>query len=614
MKKLLVIVLGLSLFSTQAFAFRDISQNSALHNMVENLVQRGLFEDKGFFRADEAVPAKFFWEVLIRDTGFNPVSATFDTPLPSNIAEDNELVPFLREAIRRGFIDSGQKFIEFKSMKRIEVIKLLVKTKGILPPKVLSSKFQKIVSGTPKKAQYLNEVEAALASQMLENKDVSPLKPYDEISRRDFIRWIYNWHENGELKNSELEVPEYKKTNTTQQYPYQKRSSTTTDTNENTTTKKKTPTIRIEEILNGAFSSSSNNLDLQVLNEVYRQIENKFKFTEKLDEAGKQKIINAGITAMVKGLEDKYSTYVEPKKSEAFIESIEGNFEGIGAYVEMVHDQFTITSPIIGSPAETAGIKAGDIVKKVDGVDITGMGTAEIIEKIKGKSGTKVTLDLIRVGRGLSITVARGKINIPSLTLKWQNSVPIIGMHQFSRDTGSKLQEMIKNEVLPKNPRGIVFDLRNNPGGFLTSAVSVGEVFLKKGAKIFNVEYKTGEQEYTASRTGELANFKKPMVFLQNKGSASASEILTAMIQDYGIGKIMGMPSLGKGTVQEIVSFSNGGNLKITIAKWISPKGRWINGKGVFPDEQVDDASEIQRKNEVDPQLDAAIQSVIRNK
>lgn len=606
MKKLLVIVIGLSLFTTQAFAFRDISPNSELHTMIEDLVQRNLFEDKGFFRADEEVPAKFFWEVLIRDTGFNPKSATFDTPLPSNISEDNDLASFLREAIRRGFIDSNQKFIEFKPLKRIEVIKLLVKTKGILPPKILSSKFQKIVSGTPKKAQYLNEVEAALASQILENKDISPLKPYDTISRRDFVRWVYNWHENGELKNSTLEVPEYQKTNN-QQYPYQKRRSTDTST-------KKTPKIRIEEILNRSFSGSTNNLDLQVLNEVFRQIENKFKFTEKLDEEGKQKIVNAGITAMVKGLEDKYSTYIEPKKSEEFIQSIEGNFEGIGAYVEMVNNQFTITAPIVGSPAEKAGIKAGDIVKKVDGVDITGLGTQEIIAKIKGEANTKVTLDVIRVGRGLSITVIRGKINIPSLTLKWQNSVPIIGMHQFSRDTGSKLREMIKNEVLPKNPRGIVFDLRNNPGGFLTAAVSVGEIFLEKGQKIFDVEYKTGGQVYKASRTGELANFKKPMIFLQNKGSASASEILTAMIQDYEIGKIMGMPSLGKGTVQEILTFSNGGNLKITIAKWISPKGRWINDKGVFPDEQIPDMTESQKKNKADPQLDAAIQSIIRNK
>lgn len=609
MKKLLAIVLGLFLFSSQTLAFRDISPNSELHTMVEDLVQRGLFEDKGFFRADEDVPAKFFWEVLIRDTGFDPVSATFDTPLPPNVSEDDDLAPFLREAIRRGFIDPNQKFVEFKPLKRIEVIKLLVKTKGILAPNVLSSKFQKIVSGTPPKAQYLNEVEAALASQILENKDVSPLNAYDTVSRRDFIRWIYNWHNNGELKNSNLETPEYKKSNS-QQYPYQKRRSTT-DTE--TESEKSAPMIRIEEILNQSFSSS-NNLDLQVLNEVFRQIQNKFKFTEKLDEEGTQKIINGAIAEMVKGLDDKYSTYIEPQKAEEFMENIEGKFEGIGAYVEMVNNQFTITSPIVGSPAEKAGIKAGDIVKKVNGEDISDLNIQEIINKIKGEANTQVTLDIIRLGRALTITVTRGKINIPSLTLKWKNSIPIIGMHQFSRDTGVKLQEMIKNEVLPKNPRGIIFDLRNNPGGFLTAAVSVGELFLEKGKKVFDVEYKTGSQAYKASRTGELANFEKPMIFLQNKGSASASEILTAMIQDYGIGEIMGMPSLGKGTVQEIITFTNGGNLKLTIAKWFSPKGRWINDKGVFPDDQVDDATETQKKNEVDPQLDAAIQSILGNR
>ena len=603
MRRLSILVLLFATFVSQAFAFRDIPKTSKTYPAIQNLVERKILEDKGFFRPDSSTPAILFWDILLQDAGFNPVSADFNTPLPENISEKHPLASVLREAIRRGFIDSNQKFIEFKPIKRIEAIKFLVKTKGILAPKRVSTKLKKLVSGIPPTAQYLNEVEAALASEILENKDLSPLRPYDPVSRRDFVRWIYNWHQNGELKNSELNPPAYKNPKE-QKYPYQKRN--------NSAKPKSTPSIKIEQLFGSIPSQNEGNLDLQVFSEVFNQISRKYKFIDELDDEKKSAIVNAAIAEMVKGLDDKYSSYIEPEKAKTFIESLEGEFEGIGAYVEMIDNKFTITAPIVGSPAEKAGLKAGDTVTKVDNEDITKLNISEAINKVRGPTGTKVSLSILRKGRSMVITVTRGKIDIPPLNLKWKNSIPIIGIHQFSRDTGSKLREMLTSEVLLKKPRGIIFDLRNNPGGFLTSAVAVGEIFLDKDTKIFEVEYKTGKQIYTASRKGELLNFGKPIVFLQNKGSASASEILTAMIQDYNIGKIIGTTSLGKGTVQEVLSFSNGGNLKLTIAKWLSPKSRWINEKGVIPDTLVEDATAEQKTHKIDPQLNTAIQEILR--
>ena len=221
-------------------------------------------------------------------------------------------------------------------------------------------------------------------------------------------------------------------------------------------------------------------------------------------------------------------------------------------------------------------------------------------------------LFILRGGRGQEITVTRGKVTIPSITVKWNKGIPVVGIHQFSRSTGQDLAKILNEEILKKDPKGIIFDLRNNPGGFLTSAVSVGSIFLEKGKKVFTVEYKKGKQEYVATRTGELANYNRPLVFLQNKGSASASEILTAMIQDYKIGTIMGNPSHGKGTVQEILSYQNGANFKLTIAKWLSPKNRWINEVGVQPDNELPALTDEQKKNKQDPQLNAAVRFVQR--
>ncbi len=599
-KLLTIFILNVFLSTNTTFAFRDVTERSSAYKSVNDLIERGIMEDGAFFRASDNMPLGYFWELVLRDRGFDTSMVDQSVELPPNISETDPLAPYLRELISEGVINGNKDFEKNASVRRIEAIKILIKSKNIVEPRHVSEMFRSKVKGVSPIAKYLNPVEAAYASQIIENKDIDKLRPYDLVTREELVRWIYNWHKNGEKKISSLGDPK-KDDSVYPQYPYEKRLNKTLRT-----PKEEKAKILIESL----FGMPAQNQELAVLNEVLNQINEKFKFQEKLDEKKKEDMLNKAVVKMVETLDDKYSIYVEPEKAKEFKDSLTGNFEGIGAYVEMVDKLFTITAPIKGSPAEEAGMNAGDVVTKVDDVDIAGMSVGDIIDKIKGPAGTAVKLSIKREEQLREITVIRGKITIPALKLEWKNGIPIVGMHQFSKDTGAQLERMLKLEVLPKNPKGIVFDLRNNPGGFLTAAVNVGAIFLEKDKEVFSAEYKDKKEIFKAKKDGVLANYDKPMVFLQNKGSASASEILTATIQDYGIGTIMGTKSLGKGTVQEIISFVNGGSLKLTVAKWLSPKGRWINEIGVLPDVEVADPTDEEKKNKVDHQLDSAIRKV----
>lgn len=585
-------------------AYRDVPSTSKLTPSLEKFIEMGVLEGNGFFRADSPVPATMFWQIIVADTGFDTDSATFETPAPAGVDPSSDEAQYLREAIRRGWLDVATPYNGLKNIKRSQAIKILVESKGIMPPKMVSSKFRNLSSGVSRLAKYYPHIEAAYASGMLKSHQVDPFNPNELLSRRDLLTWLQQWHDNGQNKISTLTPTA--QNNRNEEFPYQKRTTTSERRSGGSRGINITSTSRTTVNLNRS-------VDLQVWDAVIKQIETKYKFSEQLTDDKKSELINAGIAGLVEALDDKYSNYVTPDKSEAFIEGLEGEFDGIGAYVEMIDEKFTITSPIKGSPAEKAGLRAGDIVTHVDGEDIAGQSVKEIIEKVRGARGTEVKLTIYREFEGSKeVAVTRGHITIPALTLEFKNSVAIVGLHQFSRTSGQDLAKMIRDEVLPKNPRGIVFDLRNNPGGFLTAAVNVGEVFLKEGQTIFKVEYKDKDKTYKAERNGELAGFQKTMVFLQNKGSASASEILTAMVKDYDIGQIMGTASTGKGTVQEIVSFTNGGNLKLTVAKWLSPEGNWIHEVGVPPDVEINDPTDEEKKHEEDRQLDAAIQAALR--
>jgi carboxyl-terminal processing protease len=325
-----------------------------------------------------------------------------------------------------------------------------------------------------------------------------------------------------------------------------------------------------------------------------------------------QKLMQGAIRGMMDALGDKQTFYMEPQLYQSETSSLQGEYEGIGAYVDTKGEFLTITSPIEGSPAEQAGLKPGDKIIAIDDQDMTGVTPEQARLKILGPEGSKVTLTVVRDGepQPLKFVITRAKITIASAEGKMlENNIAYVDINTFGERTTQELRDTL-NELLKQNPKGIIIDLRNNPGGYLTTAVEVGSEFIDKGKVILYEKYGNGSRD-THKALGNGMATDIPLVVLINEGSASASEILAGALQDYGRAKLVGVKSYGKGSVQNWVPLSNNeGAARVTIARWLTPKERLIDHVGLTPDVVVEMTPEDFQAGR-DPQLDAAMQTML---
>ena len=326
-------------------------------------------------------------------------------------------------------------------------------------------------------------------------------------------------------------------------------------------------------------------------------------------------ILEDGIySGMVDALGDPYSVYYSADELKEIQEKSEGIYYGIGAYITKgVTDEFcTISGTIEGTPAEAAGLRAGDLIYEVDGVLAQGMETTEIVTLIKGEEGTTVTLTLVREGEDdyLYVPVERKKIESP--TVDWEmkeNGTAYIAITEFDDVTTDQFAEALA-ECKGKGMESMVLDLRGNPGGNLDTVCEIARMLVPEGLIVYT-EDKNGErQEYTSE--GER-RVEVPMVVLVDGYSASASEILAGAIQDYGVGTIMGTTTFGKGIVQRIISLSDGSAVKLTVSKYYTPNGNDIHEKGIVPDVEVEFDADAYYNEDVDNQLEAALKYLQEN-
>ncbi len=347
-------------------------------------------------------------------------------------------------------------------------------------------------------------------------------------------------------------------------------------------------------------------VDVSLLWSVWRVLQERYIDPSKLQT---RSMVYGAVAGLVESIGDPYTVFMTPKDAKAFSDMMEGNLEGIGAQLEDKNGHVVIVAPLKGSPAEKAGILPSDIIVRVDGKDVTHDKLDDIVARVRGKQGTKVTLGILREKETkiLSITITRDAIHVPSVetkTIKSQTgSVAYIALNQFGDSSTEELAKALA-DVDQKKVKGLVLDLRFNGGGLLEGAVDLVSMFVKEG-KVVTVDQR-GEKPEEHFVTGRPVAADLPLVVLINSGSASASEITAGALQDLHRAKIVGTQSYGKGTVQQLIDLPGGSTLRMTIARWLTPSGHDLGKKGVTPDIIVDRTIE-QARAQKDPQLDAAV-------
>jgi len=325
------------------------------------------------------------------------------------------------------------------------------------------------------------------------------------------------------------------------------------------------------------------------------------------------------MSGIVASLGDPYSVFFDPKINSQFTEELSGNFEGVGAEIGIRSEQLVIIAPLPGTPAAKAGLKAGDQIISIDDVSTAGLALDAAVNKIRGPQGTKVTLTIIGQGakEPSKIDLIREKIKIDSVRIAAADGTPIIGEPKLLSGDIAYIQLLYFNEntladwnknvqaILALKPKGIILDLRNNPGGFLTTAIEVAGEWVD-GKTVVKEQLRSGEKiGHTAQRQALFAGI--PTVVLINQGSASGSEIVAGALQDYRAAKLVGQTTFGKGSVQDLKQFADGSSVKLTIAEWLTPLDRNINQQGIKPDVAVEiTVEDIDKK--IDPQLNKAIE------
>jgi carboxyl-terminal processing protease len=320
-----------------------------------------------------------------------------------------------------------------------------------------------------------------------------------------------------------------------------------------------------------------------------------------------EKMMQGAIRGMMDSLGDPHSAYMDPAEYSNATAPLEG-YSGIGAWVNTEGDYLTITEPMKGSPAEAAGVKAGDQIIAIDGEDMTSTLPELARQKVLGPAGTQVVLTILRQGveQPFDIIVTRAQITIPSIEYQMlDNNLAYIRLNAFSNTTGDELHTALQ-EVLANDPNGLILDLRYNSGGYLDAAIEVGSEFLSDGVVAYE-EYGDGTRD-TFNVTGNGIATKIPMVVLVNEWSASASELVAGAFQDRERAQLVGVTTYGKGTVQNWIALSDDeGAIRVTIARWLTPNGRNVTGTGLTPDVEVTIPDEDAQAG-IDTQLNRAME------
>jgi len=338
--------------------------------------------------------------------------------------------------------------------------------------------------------------------------------------------------------------------------------------------------------LGGGVASKGNDTaatyeNLRLFTEVLSIVQSQY-----VDEVAPKDIIYNAIKGTLRGL-DPHSSFLDPEMYREMQVETSGSFGGLGIEITLRDDVLTVVAPIEGTPAYRAGIQPGDRILKIEGLSTKDMQLSDAVKRMRGKPGSKITISIVREGwaEPKDFLITREQIRVQSVRAnQLEPGIEYLRLRQFQEQTANDLEVSLDKYVKEGKIQGLVLDLRNNPGGLLTSAVEVTEKFLESGKLVVYTEGRVRNQNMRFSSNAKRVFSDFPIVVLVNQGSASASEIVAGALQDWGRAVVIGTQSFGKGSVQTIIPLSDGSGLRLTTAKYFTPKGRSIHGKGITPD------------------------------
>ena len=354
-------------------------------------------------------------------------------------------------------------------------------------------------------------------------------------------------------------------------------------------------------------------IDFSPFWKVWRVVGEKYGLPEEIDQKMRQKMVWGAINGLLTPLDDPYTVFFPPAEKELFESEVRGNFEGVGMEIAIKDGILTVVSPLKGTPASNAGIRAGDKILKIDDKETDKMNVEEAVGYIRGPKGSSVRITIFSPGsdKPRELSVIRDTIQVPAIETSRAGDVFIIKLNIFSERAAFEFQKALREFVLSKTDK-LIIDLRGNPGGYLDGAVEIASWFLEIGKPVLREKYKDGKEDVLRSR-GYNAFPDTLIVILVNEGSASASEILAGALRDNGKAKLVDKKTFGKGSVQEPVQITDSksvvvGMLKITIARWLTPNGEDITKQGIKPDYEVDNPTPEEIEAKKDPQLAKALE------
>jgi len=592
----LVFVLNFFMFGVVSADYNDVSEDSIYYQAISDLDAHGVLQKHDDFRPSDLMTRAAFYKIIFNYVGYKPGNGEFHTRY-LDVDAKAWFAPYVQKAHDLHvlqFNPDDSYFYPANPITRVEAMQAALSLFGIPHSKVVKAGDLSCsgLSITDPRA-YL--FVAAERYELFDDLSDGICGPAVRLSRGDAALLVYRL---GNLRTDGVVTVG------------------ASDFEDNSISKK-----RIEEggdskiILNLGndvqFADDAekffDNDKFRILLNVWGKIHNEYVFQDKIDD---EKLMYGAITGMVDGLDDPYSEFQIPALAKRFDESLSGTFQGIGASVDMIDGKFTIVSPLKGSPAEKAGLLPNDVVLKVDGKDISKVSLEEAVDMIRGPQGSTVVLTVQRNDEIFEVNVVRDMITLEHIEGQLKDSgVAYLRISSFANDTAERFVEEMETVKKAKST-GLIIDLRNNPGGYLDSTISILEHFVPSGQLIAKTQSADGSwTEFVSKGLAEYGDMS--VVVLVNEGSASASEILAGTLQDYGIARLVGTTTFGKGTVQQVLGYVDGSQLKMSIANWFTAKGRNINSIGLEPDVYVEMKSGVEN-DEDDIQLQRAISELKR--